>query len=103
MQGKGVFVRVNKWLEILVPSCIIAGALSMAADAQALQSMRSASPMVLVGAVLLLTGATAGLMNYVITRRSSRLIATEAVQTMTGGKARFLDVPEGALGPLVVV
>ena len=56
----------------------------------------------MAGAALLLSGATAGLMNYVVTRRKSRELAAEASAAIASGKPKFIDVPESALGPLVV-
>lgn len=96
-------MRIDRCLEILVPSCVLAGALFVVVDAaQALGVVKSAPTFTVTGLALLLTGATAGLMNYVITRRNSRRIAAEAAHVITAGKPKFLDVPDSALAPLVV-
>lgn len=96
-------MRIDRCLEILVPSCVLAGTFFIVADAAQVMGVFSrASGVAVAGGALLLTGATAGLMNYVVTRRNSRKLATEAAQVITDGKPKFLDVPDSALGPLVV-
>jgi two-component system, OmpR family, phosphate regulon sensor histidine kinase PhoR len=96
-------VRVDRCLEILVPVCVIAGVGCLLGEYDKLGTVLSNLPaMALAGAGLLLVGATAGLLNYVVTRRNSRELADEANQAISAGKPKFLEVPESALSPLVV-
>ena len=54
------------------------------------------------GGTLLLVGATAGLLNYVVTRRKSRELAKEATAAIASGQPKFIEVPQSALKPLVL-
>lgn len=96
-------MRIDRCLEKLAPACVIAGFASMLLEATKMYAvMRGMSSVMLAGAGLTLIGATAGLLNYVVTRRRSRELAGEAVQAISSGKSRFLDVPDNALAPLVM-
>jgi two-component system phosphate regulon sensor histidine kinase PhoR len=75
----------------------------MIADyAEVMPALRGFSASTLAGLGLTLIGATAGLMNYVVTRRNSRELASEAGQAISAGTPKYLEVPESALGPIVV-
>jgi two-component system, OmpR family, phosphate regulon sensor histidine kinase PhoR len=94
---------VDRWLEILVPVCCVGGIVAMASDSQeAIQLLRGAGTTTLVGASLLLLGATAGLMNYVMMRKQSRGLAMQASEAIASGKRTYIDAPENSLGPLVI-
>ena len=96
-------MRIDRCLELLVPACCAAGVACMAMELGATRDAMTHLPTGLItGGTLLLTGATAGLMNYVVTRRRSRELAGKANAAIAQGKPTFIDVPESALGPLVV-
>ncbi len=96
-------MRIDRCLEILAPVCVIAGVVSIAMDSvEVFGALKAASTLTLAGVGLLLIGATSGLMNYVVTRRNSRELASEATTAISAGKPKYLDVPESALGPIVV-
>ncbi|RYG83670.1 PAS domain-containing protein [bacterium] len=97
-------MRIDRCLELLIPACVIGGAACLALEArQTLAAVGHLPSASLSGIALLLVGATAGLMCFVLTRRASRAIAAEATTSIAaGGAARTVDVPDNALRPLVV-
>ena len=99
----GMAKRIDRCLEMLVPACCAAGAICLMSEADVLSRVSGQLPSGAMGGMaLLLIGATAGLMNYAVTRRRSRELAGQANAAIAQGKPSFIDVPESALGPLVV-
>ncbi len=96
-------MRIDRWLDILIPGCCIAGIACVMADpAAVITGLLNASTLTLVGGSLLLLGATAGLMSYVVIRRQSRLLAERANAAIAAGKPQYIEAPQNALGPLVL-
>jgi two-component system, OmpR family, phosphate regulon sensor histidine kinase PhoR len=96
-------VRIDRSLEILVPACIAAGVACVASElSTTISSLGVLAPSVLAGGTLLLVGATAGLLNYVVTRRKSRELARQATAAIASGQPKFIEVPQSALKPLVL-
>lgn len=96
-------MRIDRCLELLIPACVIGGVACIGIDArETLVALEHLPPSSLSGVALLLVGATAGLMCFVLTRRASRDIAAEATTSIAEGGARTVDVPDNALRPLVI-
>ena len=96
-------MRIDRTLEILVPVCCVSGVLCLASDfSQVITAFSTVKSQAMAGGILLLVGATAGLLNYVVTRRNSRELATEATAAIASGQPKFIDVPQSALKPLVL-
>jgi two-component system, OmpR family, phosphate regulon sensor histidine kinase PhoR len=97
-------VRIDRSLEILVPVCCVAGILCLIVDASQVAALLGvASSLSIAGGALLLSGATAGLLNYVSTRRASRELAAKANAAIAANlRENFLEVPENALRPIVL-
>ena len=96
-------MRIERVLDILIPASVLGGFACLAVDWRpAWASLHAANASGLGGVALLLTGATAGYLSYVMTRRSGRAIAAEASSAIAAGRPLCVEVPENALAPLVV-
>ncbi|MFT3785254.1 MAG: ATP-binding protein [Tepidisphaeraceae bacterium] len=96
-------MRIERWLEILVPACCATGVLCLATERMRIGAVLSDAPIsIVVGAALLLLGATAGMMNYALMRKQSHSLAKQAADAIASGKGKYIEAPANSLGPLVI-
>jgi two-component system, OmpR family, phosphate regulon sensor histidine kinase PhoR len=96
-------MRPERWLELIVPGCCIGGVVLIVSDSGRFGStVGNLSSAILAGGALLLMGATAGLLNYVVIRRQSRELARQTNEAIAQGACAYIQPPDNSLAPIVI-